>query len=220
MSRLQQVLDHHQGIFESSLGSIQGVTAKIHVDSQAAAKFHKARPVPYALCHQVEQELEWLQKDGVITPVQFSDWAAPIVPVVKKDGTIRICGDFKLTVNQAAKLDSHPLPRIEDLFASLAGGKTFTKLDLAHAYQQVSLDEDSKRFVVINTHKGLYHYNRLPFGVASAPAIFQQIMETLLQGIPHVTVYLGDVLVSGVRRKNTWVTFRKFLHVWNQLDVV
>ena len=197
MARLQQVLDRHQEIFEAGLGSIQGVSAKIHVDPQAPAKSHKARPLPYALCHRVEQELERLQKDEVITPVQFSDWAAPIVPVVKKDGSIRICGDFKLTVNQAAKLDSHPLPRIEDLFASLAGGQTFSKLDLAHAYEQVSLDEDSKRFVVINTHKGLYRYNRLPFGVASAPAIFQRIMESLLQGIPHVTVYLDDVLVSG-----------------------
>jgi len=68
-------------------------------------------------------------------PVEFSQWAAPIVPIVKGDGTIRICGDYKLTVNGAAKTDSYPLPRIEDLFASLTGGQVFTKLDLAHAYQ-------------------------------------------------------------------------------------
>ena len=80
---------------------------------------------------------------NIITPVSFSDWAAPIVPVIKQDGTIRLCGDYKVTVNQAAKTESYPLPRIEDLFTALSGGKIFTKLDLSHAYQQVLLHEDS-----------------------------------------------------------------------------
>ena len=81
---------------------------------------------------------------NIITPVSFSHWAAPIVPVViKQDGTIRLCGDYKVTVNQAAKTESYPLPRIEDLFTALSGGKIFTKLDLSHAYQQVLLHEDS-----------------------------------------------------------------------------
>ena len=92
----------------------------------------------------------------MIEPVQFSDWAAPIVPVLKQDGSMRICGDYKITVNRAAKTDPFPLPRINDLFASLAGGKTFSKLDLAHAYQQLELDEESRKLVVINTHNGLF----------------------------------------------------------------
>ena len=66
-----------------------------------------------------------MKQVGVIEPISFSEWAAPIVPVLKKDGTVRICGDYKLTVNQASKVDSYPLPKIDDLFASLAGGKTF-----------------------------------------------------------------------------------------------
>ena len=86
---------------------------------------------------------------------------------------MRICGDYKVTVNRASTVDTYPLPRVNDLFASLAGGKTFTKLDLAHAYQQIPNDEKSQKLVVINTHGGLFQYKRLPFGVASAPAIFQ-----------------------------------------------
>ena len=153
--------------------------------------------MPYALRSKVEAELDRLEKEGVIEPVQFSDWAAPIVPVVKKDGSIRICGDYKLTVNRAAKMDTYPLPRIDDLFASLVGGKTFSTLDLAHAYQQVPLEEGSRQYVTINTTKGLYRYNRLPFGVASAPSIFQRIMDAILQGLPGVCVYLDDILVTG-----------------------
>ena len=70
-------------------------------------------------------------------------------------------------------MDTYPLPRIEDLLALLAGGISFSKLDLAHAYQQIKLEEESRKYVTINTHKGLFQYTRLPFGVASAPAVFQ-----------------------------------------------
>ena len=145
----------------------------------------------------MEEELERLQALGVIRPVQFSDWAAPVVPVMKSDGRIRLCGDYKITVNRATKLEKYPIPRIEELFASLAAGKSFTKLDLSHAYLQIPLDEKSCHFVTINTHKGLFEYKRLPFGVASAPSIFQRTMENLLQGIKGICVYLDDILITG-----------------------
>ena len=187
------------------------MTARFHMDKDATPKFCKARPVPYALKSKIETELSRLEKQGVIKPVEFSQWAAPIVPIVKGDGTIRICGDYKLTVNRAAKTDAYPLPRIEDLFASLTGGQLFTKLDLAHAYQQVMLDKDAQLVITINTHKGLYCYNRLPFGIASAPAIFQRAIETILQGIPHVCVYLDDILITGANTNDHLQTLETVL---------
>lgn len=83
--------------------------------------------------------------------VNYSDWAAPIVPVPKAGGSVRICGDHKVTVNPVLQVDQHPVPKIEDLFASLAGGKKFTKLDLSHAYQQVLLEPESRKYVTINS---------------------------------------------------------------------
>lgn len=91
------------------------------------------------------------------------------LPVVKQDGTVRICGDYKVTINRALKLEVYPLPRIEELFTALAGGEQFSKLDLSHAYQQLVLEEESRKLVIITTHKGLFKYNRLPYGVATAP---------------------------------------------------
>ena len=89
----------------------------------------------------MEDELDWLQTLGLIQPIQFSEWAAPIVPAMKGDGRVRICGDYKVTVNKAAKVDKYPIPR-KELFTLLASGKAFTKLDLSHAYLQVPLDDE------------------------------------------------------------------------------
>ena len=99
------------------------------MDDKAQPRFQKARSVPYSMKAQVEKELDRLEGEGIIEPVA-SDWAAPIVPVLKPDkSSVRICGDFKVTVNKASKLDRYPIRRVEVLFASLAGGQTFTKLD-------------------------------------------------------------------------------------------
>ena len=146
----------------------------------------------------VDEELDRLESLGVIEPVSYAKWAAPIVPILKPDKkSVRICGDFKLTVNQAVKVDRYPIPLIRDLFTGLNGGKFFSKLDLSHAYLQLLVDDKAKELLVINTHKGLFQYNRLPFGIASAPGIFQRTMENLLRGIPRVAVYIDDILISG-----------------------
>jgi len=137
----------------------------------------------------VEEELDRLVAEGILEPIEYSDWAAPIVTVVKNDKkSVRICGDFRTTISAVSQLNRYPIPKVEDLFATLKKGKTFTKLDLSQAYQQLVLNEKSRKYAVISTHKGLYRYIRLPYGVSSAPEIFQKVMEQLIQGIPGVTV--------------------------------
>ncbi|XP_059420209.1 uncharacterized protein K02A2.6-like [Carassius carassius] len=146
---------------------------------------------------KVEEEIDRLLKENIIAPVKYAEWAVPIVPVLKPNGSVRICGDYKLTVNSASSLEQYPIPRVEDLFNTLSGGKQFSKLDLSHAYQQIVMDDASKKYLTINTHRGLFNYNRLPFGVSSAPAIFQRTMENLLQDLPRVAVYLDDIILTG-----------------------
>ena len=82
-----------------------------------------------------------MEKQSIIQARQFADWAAPILPVVKRDCSVRICGDYKVTANRATKVNAHPIPSIKELFTAMSGGVSFTKLDLSHAYFQLQLDE-------------------------------------------------------------------------------
>lgn len=153
--------------------------------------------MPLPLKEAVEEELDRLERIGVLEKVTYSLWATPLVCVPKKDGRVRLCGDYKVTLNQVLNVEQYPLPKPEDLFATLAGGDKFTVLDLTQAYQQLLLDVDSRQYVTVNTHRGLYRYTRLPYGLASAPAIFQRVMDTILQGLPGVICYIDDILITG-----------------------
>ena len=210
-NNLDSMLEEHKDVFKDELGTMKGVKAKLFVKPGSSQKFFKPRSVPHALKGAIEQELDWLERMGVMEKVRYSEWAAPIVPVVKPDKSIRVCGDYKVTINSALEVDQHPLPNPEELFVSLSGGAKFTKLDLSRAYQQILLDDNSREYVTINTHKGLYRPTRLPFGVASASAIFQSKIEQVLQGIPMVVCRVDDILVSGKTDEEHLATLNEVL---------
>eukprot|EP00731_Ephydatia_muelleri_P004930 Em0002g1106a len=153
---LDELLKRYDVIFKQQLGKIKDLKATIRVQSEATPKFFKHRPVAYALRERVEQELERLVAIGVIEPISHSEWAAPIVPVIKNNGDVRMCGDFKVTVNQCLDIEQYPLPKIDELYANLQGGERFTILDLSEAFLQMDLDEGSRKYLVVNTHRGLF----------------------------------------------------------------
>ncbi|XP_061716630.1 uncharacterized protein K02A2.6-like [Cydia pomonella] len=159
--------------------------------------FVKARALPLALRERVERELDRLQREGVIYKVDRSEYGTPIVPVVKANGTIRICGDYKITINPRLKDFHYPLPRIEDLFALLGGGEQYTKLDLSNAFQQCVLEKESQPMTAITTHVGTFVYKRVPFGIKCIPENFQKIMEETLSGLPSTAVFADDICVTG-----------------------
>ena len=103
----------------------------------------------------VEAEIDRMEKDGILKSVPYSEWASPIVIVPKPDGTIRICADYKRTVNPVIKNDTYPQPTPKELFSKIQGGERFSKTDLTKAYLQVQLDDKSQKYLTINTSKGL-----------------------------------------------------------------
>ncbi len=206
--------DRYPEVFQPSLGKVTGIKAKLHVVPGAIPKFCKPCAVPYALREAVEAQLNTMEADGVIPPISYGEWAAPTVNIPKVDQTVRICGDHKVSISPWLEVDQYPIPKPRHLFTKLAGGERFTKLDLSQAYQQLELEESSKQYLSINTHKGLYQVNRLPYGVASAPAIVQKLMNQVLQGIDGVICYLDDILITGL---NTQTHMRNLEEVLKRL---
>ncbi|MFH4976831.1 hypothetical protein AB6A40_003540 [Gnathostoma spinigerum] len=207
------IANHYPAIFQPSLGHCFRAKATLKLRPDARPVFRPKRPVPYATLPALEKELDRLEENGIISKVNYSAWAAPIVVVKKANGSLRICADFSTGLNEALELHQYPLPLPEDIFATLNGGKVFSRIDLTDAYLQVEVDDTSKELLVINTHRGLYRYNRLPFGVKSAPGIFQQIMDTMLSGLQGAVAYLDDVIVMGrteeEHRRNLDAVFRR-----------
>ena len=97
--KLKTVLVEFNEVFVEETGLCKGVKARINMKSDATPTFRKARPLPYAMKKKVENEHDRLEQKGIITPVQYSNWAAPVVPVLKHDGSVRSCGDFSVSIN-------------------------------------------------------------------------------------------------------------------------
>ena len=115
----------------------------------------------------------------------------------KKDESVRICGYYKVTVNLELQAEQYPLARIEDIFARLAAGHGFSKTDLRKAYHQLEVEGDSKKYLTINTHMGLFQYNRLVFGITSEPAIWQRTIYQVLEGTSGISCILDDMIITG-----------------------
>ena len=108
-----------------------------------------------------------------------------------------ICGGYKGTVNPELQAGQYPLPHVEDIFAKLSGGQKFSKIDLRQAYHQLEMEGDSKKYLTINTHMGLFQYNRLVFGITSAPTIWQRTIDQVLEGTSGTSCILDDMIITG-----------------------
>ncbi|CAH2209019.1 jg23524, partial [Pararge aegeria aegeria] len=199
---VQSLVEKYAELWRDELGSFNKFKVKLQLKDNSVPKFFKPRTVPFALKDKVEKELNRLVSSGILIPINFSHYATPIVPVLKANGQVKIAGDFSITLNRDLLIEKYPLPRIEEVFAKLGGGERYSKIDLKNAYNQFVLDDSSQELTTINTHKGLFKYTRLVYGLANAPAIFQKSMETLLSGIDGVSVWLDDICITGSDRNS------------------
>lgn len=193
--------EKYKDVFAEKIGLYKGKTFKLYLKPEAKPVFCKPRSVPLAMREKLERDLDRLEKANTIEPIESSPWGTPIVPLLKSNGELRVCGDFKVTLNPQLVVDKYPIPRPADLLAQLDKGEIYSEIDLSHAYEQFGLDEESKNLTTISTHKGLYRYNSLPYGVASAPSLFQREMEEIFRGMRGVAVYFDNIYVSGRTRE-------------------
>ncbi|XP_059622189.1 uncharacterized protein K02A2.6-like [Phlebotomus argentipes] len=205
---VQELQREFPTVFSTEMGLCTKACATIHLKSDATPVFRPKRPVAFHVMRTIDEELERLQSSGIISPVEFSSWAAPIVVARKPNGKIRICGDYSTGLNEAVETNCFPIPDPDSLFSNFSGKRFFSHIDLSDAYLQIPVDEESSKLLTIHTPRGLFRFNRLPPGIRSAPGIFEEIVERMLQGIPGVISYFDDICVASASAEEHFSTLR------------
>ncbi|KFD49780.1 hypothetical protein M513_09375 [Trichuris suis] len=182
-AQAESLLSRYAAVFSEDINAYKGPPVSIELEQGVPPKFLKCRPVPFAIRAKLDDALDNLVNQGILKPVRHSKWATPIVPVLKRNGELRVCGDYRATVNASTKKDTYPSPTVTELMAA---------------------SESTMKLLTLNTPKGLMQMTRLPFGVDVAPSIFQRFMDTCMAGLEGVKAYLDDVLITGRSEEEHW----------------
>ncbi|XP_046865646.1 uncharacterized protein LOC124459908 [Drosophila willistoni] len=188
---------------------------------------HNVRPVqkpmrrfPTALEDRIAERISQAVQQDIIEPVHGpSSWISPVVIAYKGSGEIRLCLDMR-RANLALSRENYPLPTFDMFMTKLREARCFSRLDLKNAYHQLELDESSRQITTFITHKGLFRYKRLFFGVNSASEIAQRRLEELLAGCPNALNYIDDVIVFGKNEEEHDKALTAVLKIFDTHNVV
>lgn len=200
---LNIIKNQYSELFEPGMGNFTGEPIHLSIEPDAKPIFMPVRTVPFALKNKVKEEIKRLVENKRIEPVEYAAWGTPVVPVIKPDGTVRLCGDFRVTINKYLQIDHFPLPTINDMLNQLQGNSYFCELDLKEAYLQAPLDKPSQELVTIVTEEGIFKYLYLPFGVSTGPGSFQRLITKMLNGL-GVIVYIDNIYIYGETLADTY----------------
>ncbi|XP_054260224.1 uncharacterized protein K02A2.6-like [Macrosteles quadrilineatus] len=159
----EEIFESFSNIFEEKIGCVPDFKVSLQLRNGAKPIFVKERNVPHALTDRVNKELDTLENEGIISPVEASDWGSPLVVIPKPDGGVRLCVDYKCGVNERLIQANHPIRRIDDVIDSLRNSKYFCKLDLYKAYLHLQVYEESSMIQTMTTHRGTYRKQMLIF---------------------------------------------------------
>ena len=197
------------------IGKLHDYKLNLHIDHNVKPIAQPVRRIPFGLREKVDDKLDELLENDIIEKVSGpTEWVSPLVVVPKPGGDIRVCVDMRLA-NKAIIRERHPIPTIEEILYQMNGATVFSKLDLKWGFHQIVLNENSRPITTFVTHRGLFRYKRLMFGINSAPEQYQKIIGDLLQGCQGVTNIADDIIVFGVDIKdhdrNLYALFDKLL---------
>ena len=181
----------------TGLGCITDVNHHIKIDPTYKPVIHPPRKIPVTIRKKVKDELARMEQLGVIERIhEPTDWVNSMVTVMKPNGKLRICIDPR-DLNKAIKREHYPMRTIEEIVSRMPNAKVFSVLDASSGFWQVKLDRDSAKLCTFNTPFGRYMFTRLPFGISSAPDVFQSIMSEMFEDIDGVEVVVDDLLIWG-----------------------
>ncbi|XP_068707557.1 uncharacterized protein [Montipora foliosa] len=182
----------------TGVGKWKDYQLKLHVNKDVKPVAQPVRRLPFGLREKVDKELDELLKEDIIEKVPNgpTGWVSPLVVVPKPDGDIRICVDMR-RANEAIERESHPIPTNEEVLHDLNGSTVFSKLDLKWGFHQVELYAESRQITTFITHRGLFRYKRLMFGITSAPEKYQNIFKDALIGCKGIKNIVDDLIIHG-----------------------
>lgn len=216
----KEIYTKYSQVFQEKVGCVPNIFCSIRVrDENIAPVFLKPRQIPYALQEKVEDELNLMEKQGIIEKTDYSQWGSPLVCVPKPDGNVRLCVDYKTTVNPNLQDARYPIPLIDDVLNTLRGSAVFCVLDIHKAYQHLMVDEEGQRLQTISTHRGTYKMKRLAFGIKIAPNEFQKFIDTALQGLEGVIAYFDDIVVHAKSLFECYKRLESCLNRLQELDL-
>lgn len=192
----EEVIEQFEDVFGEG-GVVKCNPYHITLDKEAIPTIAAARKVPLTLKTKLKEELDRMVHNGILVAVdEPSEWVHPIVIVSKPDGRVRICMDPR-PLNKFIRREHYALPTVENSLAELQGARFFSVLDASAAFLQIPLDEDSSKLCTITTPFGRFHYKTMPYGISSAPEVFQKIINNMFQGIQGIVPYMDDILIHG-----------------------
>jgi len=194
--RLRAFLARELALFEGVKGPTHLLQHHIRVKPGQVPIKQRYQPRNPAMQAIIDREVDNMEQEGIIEPSEGS-WSSPVVVVKKKDGSHRFCIDFR-RVNAVTEKDAYPLPQVTATLDKLRGARYLTTLDLKSGYWQVPLTPESRPITAFTVPgRGLMQFKVIPFGLHSAPATFQRLLDTVIgpELEPHVLVYLDDIIV-------------------------
>lgn len=208
--QLQELMGKTPEIFSERPGRTSLVEHAINVTDSTPVR-QKAYRVPYAQREVLKTELDEMLRAEIIRP-SVSPWASPTVLVPKKGGGIRLCVDYR-RLNAKTNFDAYPMPRLEEMFESIGSAKVITTLDLAKGYWQIPLETSAKEKTAFITPFGLFEFEVMPFGLHSAPATFQQLMNHVLRDCrDFARSYLDDIAIFSASWEEHLVHLERVFH--------
>lgn len=179
----------------TGLGKLKDFQLRLYIDESVKPIAQPARKIPFKMRSQVERKLQELEDQGVIEKVEGpTPWVSALVPIPKKDGDVRLCVDMR-QANKAVQRERFPMPNVEETLEQMNGASLFSKLDLRQSFHQIVLEDNSRYITTFACHKGLYRYQRLFFGINSAPETHQRIIQQIIQDIPGCKNIADDIII-------------------------
>ena len=185
--------DRYPALFRG-LGKLKNFQLTVPVDPDVTPVAQKVRKIPFSLQDPVERKLEDLLDHDIIEVSGPTPWVSPVVCAPKKNGDLRLCVDMR-RANTAVIRKRHPMPTLDDVLHEMTGATVFSKPDLAQSFHQIELDEASRSITTFVTHKGLYRYKRLMFGISCAPEMHQRVIQQVLEGCEGARNIADDIIV-------------------------